>query len=43
MILDGFGFHIPSFLSPLATFGIVGYFFSRSLRVARALEPDREA
>jgi hypothetical protein len=30
MIADGFGFHIPSWLSPLATFAIVGYFFWRS-------------
>jgi hypothetical protein len=43
MVLDGFGFHIPSFLSPLVTFGVVGYFLWRSLRVARALEPDERA
>jgi hypothetical protein len=40
MVLDGFGFHIPSFLSPLVTFGVVGYFLWRSLRIARALERD---
>ncbi len=32
MILDGFGFHIPFWLSPLLTFGIVGWFLVKSLR-----------
>lgn len=27
MVLDSFGFEIPSYVSPLITFGIVGYFF----------------
>ena len=27
MILDSFGFHIPAYLSPIITFGKVGYFF----------------
>lgn len=30
MLLDSFGFHIPSWLSPVATFGVVGYFFYKS-------------
>jgi hypothetical protein len=30
MIMDSFGFHIPTWLSPLATFGVVGYFFYKS-------------
>ena len=30
MILDSFGFHIPTWLSPVMTFGIVGYFFLKS-------------
>ena len=30
MLLDSFGFHIPSWVSPLATFGTVGYFFFKS-------------
>ena len=30
MILDSFGFHIPSWLSPVVTFGVVGYFFWKS-------------
>ncbi len=32
MILDSFGYHIPSFISPLVTFSSVGYFFVRSLK-----------
>ena len=30
MLLDSFAYHIPSWLSPLITFGVVGYFFYRS-------------
>lgn len=30
MVLDAFGFHIPPWLSPLATFTIVAYFFYKS-------------
>lgn len=30
MIADAFGFHIPSYVSPLITFGVVGYFFYMS-------------
>lgn len=30
MILDSFGFHIPAWLSPIITFGTVGYFFFKS-------------
>ncbi len=30
MILDSFGFHIPSWFSPTITFGVVGYFFLKS-------------
>jgi hypothetical protein len=30
MILDSFGFHIPAWLSPVMTFGVVGYFFLKS-------------
>jgi hypothetical protein len=40
MVLDGFGFHIPSYLSPIITFGVVGYFLLKSIRVARALERE---
>ena len=31
MILDGFGAHIPSYLSPIVTFGVVGFFFLKSI------------
>jgi hypothetical protein len=40
MILDSFGIEIPNYLSPIITFGVVGYFLQKSVRVARAL--DRE-
>lgn len=30
MLLDSFGFHIPSWLSPAMTFGVVGYFYFKS-------------
>lgn len=30
MILDSFGFHIPSWVSPVTTFGVIGYFFLKS-------------
>lgn len=32
MILDSFGIQIPFWVSPLITFGIVGFFFSKSVR-----------
>jgi hypothetical protein len=34
MILDSFGFGIPAFVSPVVTFGIVGYFLFRSIHRA---------
>ena len=30
MVLDSFGFHIPAWLSPVATFSAIGYFFYKS-------------
>lgn len=30
MIMDSFGFHIPAWVSPVITFGTVGYFFLKS-------------
>ena len=30
MILDSFGFDIPEWLSPIVTFGVIGYFFIKS-------------
>jgi hypothetical protein len=32
MLLDSFGFHIPSLVSPVITFIIIGYFFFKSKR-----------
>jgi hypothetical protein len=32
MLLDSFGHHIPSFVSPVTTFVIVGYFFALSIK-----------
>ena len=32
MILDSFGVHIPFWVSPLITFGVVGYFLWKSIR-----------
>lgn len=31
MIFDGFGFHIPNWVSPITTASIIGYFFWRSV------------
>lgn len=36
MVLDSFGFHIPQWLSPVITFGAVGYFFYKSHRSLKA-------
>jgi len=30
MLIDAFGGHIPAYLSPILTFGIIGYFFWKS-------------
>ena len=35
MILDSFGFEIPGFVSPVITFGVVGYFLYRSIRAGQ--------
>lgn len=35
MLLDSFGYYIPSWISPLITFIIVGYFFIKSKRVMK--------
>jgi hypothetical protein len=34
MVLDGFGFHIPSWVSPVSTFAVIGYFFFKSKKQA---------
>ncbi len=45
MILDGFGFHIPPWVSPIITFATVGYFFYKSRldlkTIEGALEPTK--
>ncbi|OGE73555.1 MAG: hypothetical protein A3I07_03885 [Candidatus Doudnabacteria bacterium RIFCSPLOWO2_02_FULL_42_9] len=38
MLLDSFGYHIPHWLSPLITFGTVGYFFLKSRQELLASE-----
>jgi hypothetical protein len=35
MLAHGFGHHVPEWLTPLATFFIVGYFFFKSRWQAR--------
>ncbi len=35
MVLESFGFPIPSWLSPIITFGVVGYFFFKSKKAIR--------
>jgi len=37
MVADSFGVHIPVWVSPVITFGVVGYFLMRSKQVARSL------
>ena len=38
MILDSFGVHIPHWVSPVTTFGIIGFFFYKSVRCNRKSE-----
>jgi hypothetical protein len=40
MLLDAFGVHIPSFVSPVTTFGVVGYFFLKSKKALKTLAKD---
>ncbi|MCL4500334.1 MAG: DUF475 domain-containing protein [Deltaproteobacteria bacterium] len=40
MILESFGFHIPSWVSPVITFLVIGYFFIKSRR-ALAESPEK--
>ncbi|MCX6733360.1 MAG: DUF475 domain-containing protein [Candidatus Peregrinibacteria bacterium] len=42
MIADAFGFHIPQWLSPVATFAVVGYFFWKSRIDLKAMEQALE-
>ncbi|HOX35014.1 MAG TPA: DUF475 domain-containing protein [Methanoregulaceae archaeon] len=32
MVMDGFGFEIPAYLSPVVTFGVVGFFLFKSVK-----------
>ena len=44
MILDSFGVHIPFWVSPLITFGVVGFFLVKSLKeIPKAPRPKRSA
>ena len=38
MILDSFGYHIPPYVTPIITFGTVGYFFYKSRIEMRDIE-----
>jgi hypothetical protein len=38
MVLDSFGFHIPNWVSPIITFGVVGLFLFKSMRTLPAME-----
>lgn len=35
MLIDSFGFHIPEFVSPVITFGVVGAFYFKSVRASK--------
>jgi hypothetical protein len=35
MVMDGFGYHIPPWVSPVVTFTIIGYFFLKSRRLVQ--------
>ncbi|MBI4441253.1 DUF475 domain-containing protein [Candidatus Woesearchaeota archaeon] len=38
MLMDGFGFHIPQWVSPVTTFSVVGYFFLKSHRAVQTIQ-----
>jgi len=40
MLLDSFGVHVPSWASPLATFGIVGFFLAKSIRHLKTMPAE---
>jgi len=40
MLLDAFGIQIPSWVSPVTTFGVVGYFFFKSKSALKTLTKD---
>ena len=39
MVVDAFGIHIPTFVSPLITFGVVGYFLIKSIHDPQYTQP----
>lgn len=43
MVLDGFSFHIPPWVSPVITFGTVGYFFHKSKLDLKTVEATLKA
>lgn len=40
MLADAFGVHIPAWVSPVMTFGVIGYFFWKSVRELRMKPSD---
>jgi hypothetical protein len=38
MLIDSFGFHIPSYISPVITFVTIGYFFLKSKRALKSVK-----
>jgi len=42
MIVDAFGVHVPSWVSPLATFSIIAYFFWKSRAYIKSMVQDVE-
>jgi hypothetical protein len=40
MVCDAFGVHIPQWVSPAATFAVVGFFFAKSLREIRVKKAE---
>ncbi len=43
MLIDAFGGHIPAYVSPVVTFGIIGYFFWKSHEHIKQLEKTAAA
>lgn len=43
MIAEGFGIHVPEWLSPVTTFGVIFYFFMKSKRSLKNLVNDMAA
>lgn len=43
MLLDAFGMHIPPWVSPVTTFGTIGYFFLKSKKYLKLLDSTNAA